>query len=105
MKSTLVETQCQLFQSNYKTYIRRILKHVHKNMQISKDSLDQMNGFMNYLFHALAYDAAQRARRRRQKTLTGREVQDAIKSRFPGNIKIFAVLNGIETLDKFIRNN
>ncbi|KAK6180497.1 hypothetical protein SNE40_012642 [Patella caerulea] len=106
MTSTLLKRSenCRLFESNYRTYVFRLLKHVHRGMQISKESLDQMNGFMNYLFHSVAYDAANLARGRKQKTITGRAVQDAIIAKFPGNIKIFAVMNGIETLNKFILN-
>ena len=63
----------------YSSYIYRVLKQVHPDVGISKRAMAIMNSFVNDIFERLSDEAINLARYNNKATLTGAEIQTAVR--------------------------
>ena len=89
---------------SYSTYIYRVLKQVHPETGISKSGMSIMNSFINDVFERVCAVAGKLARYNKQKTLSSREVQTAVRLALPGELAKHAVSEGTKAVTKFSSN-
>ena len=70
----------------YSSYIYRVLKQVHPDVGISKRAMAIMNSFVNDIFERLSDEAINLARYNNKATLTGAEIQTAVRLLLPGEL-------------------
>ncbi|XP_043929698.1 histone H2B-like [Protopterus annectens] len=85
----------------YSAYIHRVLKQVHPNTGIATKAMTIMNSFVGDIFERLALEAARLAALNKRSTITGREIQSAIKLVVPGELSKHAVSEGSKAVSKY----
>uniref|UniRef100_A0A914HWX0 Histone H2A/H2B/H3 domain-containing protein n=1 Tax=Globodera rostochiensis TaxID=31243 RepID=A0A914HWX0_GLORO len=68
---------------SYKLYIRRVLRDVHVDKEISIRTLNIMNSFVNDAFDRIASEATRIAHYDRRKTVTLRDMEYAVRLVLP----------------------
>ena len=84
----------------FSKYIFRVLKQVHKDMGISKSSMNVMNSFINDLFEQISLEASKLVRNSKVLTLTAKEIQSSVKLLLPGELALHAAIEGNKALNK-----
>ena len=96
---------------NYKIYIHRVLKQVHPDLHISKDSLELINLLINNyaihlikssneIIHPINYKT-KKIKNLGKKTIDSRDIESAVRLIIPGQVANHAVSEGNKALDKF----
>ena len=85
----------------YSSYIYRVLKQVHPDVGISKRAMAIMNSFVNDIFERLADEAINLARYNNKATLTGAEIQTAVRLLLPGELAKHAMSEGSKSISKY----
>ena len=86
---------------SYATYIYKVLKQVHPDVGISKRAMAIMNSFVNDIFERLSDEAINLARYNNKATLTGAEIQTAVRLILPGELSKHAISEGTKAVTKF----
>ena len=84
----------------FSKYIFKVLKQVHKDMGISKSSMNVMNSFINDLFEQISLEASKLVRNNKVHTLTAKEIQSSVKLLLPGELALHAAIEGNKALNK-----
>ena len=84
----------------YSKYIFKVLKQVHKDISISKGSMDVMNSFVKDLFDQITLEASKLVRNRKAHTLTAKEIQSSVKLLLPGELAKHAIIEGTKAVNK-----
>jgi len=86
--------------NNFKLFIFKVLKNVHKEMAISKRSMDVMNSFVHDIYERVAVEASSLLRKDKKTTLGAREIQGAVRMLLPGELAKHAIIEGVKALNK-----
>ena len=78
-----------------------MLKQVHPDVGISKRAMAIMNSFVNDIFERLSDEAINLARYNNKATLTGAEIQTAVRLILPGELSKHAISEGTKAVTKF----
>mmetsp|Transcript_104143 Transcript_104143/g.222516 ORF Transcript_104143/g.222516 Transcript_104143/m.222516 type:complete len:154 (-) Transcript_104143:135-596(-) len=87
--------------ADYSIYIYKVLKQIHPECGMSKRCMDIMNSFMNDIFDRMATESTRLLRTSKQKTLTSREIETAVRLMLPGELSKHAVSEGTKALTKY----
>ncbi|XP_022754204.1 late histone H2B.2.2-like [Durio zibethinus] len=82
----------------YMTYVFRVLKQVHLGMAISSKAMSVINSLMNDMFAGKATKLSKYTERR---TLSSREIQEAVKLVLPGELGKDAVAEGSKAVTNY----
>ena len=85
----------------FASYIYKVLKQVHPDTGVSKRAMSIMNSFVNDTFDRLSSEAIRLARYNKKATLTGREIQTAVRLLLPGELAKHAVSEGTKAVTKY----
>ena len=88
---------------NFSKYIFRVLKTVHKDMTISKTSMNVMNSFVRDLFDQISLEASKLVRVNKCHTLSAKEIQSSVKLLLPGDLAIHANIEGNKAINNIIK--
>ena len=83
----------------FSTYIYKVLKQVHQDTGISKNSMSVMNSFIYDLFERIALEASNLVRIEKKHTLSAREIDSSIKLLLPGELAKHAIIEGKKALN------
>lgn len=88
-------------QPSYNIYIYKVLKQIHPKLMISKRAMNIMNSFMTDMFDKIATESSKLVRTNMKKTLSGREVETAVRLLLPGELAEHAVSEGTKAIQKY----
>lgn len=86
----------------YYTYLYRVLKQVHPECGISNRAMSIMDSFVKDTFERIAKEASNLAQINKRSTLSGREIQTAVRLILPGELSKHAVSEGTKAVAKFL---
>ena len=86
---------------SYTTFIYRVLKQVHPDTGISRKAMSIMNSFVNDIFDQIATEAGRLVRVSKRSTISGREIQTAVRLLLPGELAKHALTEGQKAVAKF----
>jgi histone H2B len=86
---------------SYSTYIHRVLKQVHPDLEISNHAMCVMNSFVNDMFERIAAEAGRLARQNKRQTISSREIQSAVRLILPHGLAQKAVCKGVVAVTKY----
>jgi histone H2B len=84
----------------FSVYIYKVLKQIHNDTGISKNSMAIMNSFINDIFERIALEASKLVRYNKKHTLSAREIQSAVKLLLPGELAKHAIIEGAKAVSK-----
>ena len=87
--------------STYKLYISKVLKQVRPQVRISKKSMLIVNNFVSDTFDRLATEAGKLCKLTKRNTLSGRDMQSAIRLVLPGDLSRHACSEAVKAMAKF----
>ncbi|RAL37510.1 hypothetical protein DM860_000204 [Cuscuta australis] len=85
-------------EAEYKRYVYKVLKQVHPDLGISARAMAVINNLMADMFERIAAEAAALAKYVSRRTLSSREIQDAVKLVLPGELGKHAVAEGAKAV-------
>ena len=91
----------KIHKEGFAIYVRRVLKQVHPDTNMTKNSCNQMNRLMILLAKTIAETARAAIINKKQVTITSREIQYAIRTLLPGELLKHAVSEGTKAVTKF----
>ena len=86
---------------SFKSYIFKVLKHVHPKTRISKKGMTIVNNFVSDTFEKIASEAGKLCRITKRSTMSSRDIQSAIRLVLPGELAKHAVSEGTKAMTKF----
>lgn len=86
---------------NYNAYIHKVMKQVHPDLQISKQTIMATNALLEVLQSKLTKSSATIAKCGNKATLSSRHVQGAVKLVLPSELSKHAVSEGTKAITKF----
>ena len=86
---------------SYSIYVYKILKQVHPHIGISSKAMSIMNSFVDDLFERVVSEASKLSQYNRNKTLTAREIQTAVRLLIPGELAKHAISEGMKAVAKY----
>ena len=89
----------------FSSYIYKVLKQVHKDTGISKNSMSVMNSFIYDLFDRIALEASKLVRIQKKHTLSAREICSSIKLLLPGELAKHAIIEGTKAINNVAENS
>ena len=87
--------------ASYNSYIFKVMKQVHPDLQMSKQTIMAANGLLEVLMAKLTKSSADIAKCAKKSTLSARHVQGAVKLVMPGDLAKHAVSEGTKSTIKF----
>ncbi|KAM0683699.1 histone H2B [Mitosporidium daphniae] len=85
----------------YSTYILKVLRQCHPDVNISKKAMSIMNSFVNDIFERIAAEASKLSAYNKRSTITSREVQTAVRLILPGELSKHAVSEATKSVSKY----
>ena len=73
-------------EDNLQIYIYRLLKQVHPEVGVSRSSMTVINKMVLEIYKKLGNSASELSKHHKQKSLTARDVQAAVKLTVPGEL-------------------
>merc|ERR1739838_98706 len=86
---------------SYTTYINKVLKECHDDLNISKHAILIMNSFVTDTFEEIAMEASTICRYTKKDTLGLKEISTAVKLVLPGELAKHAIAEGTKSLNKY----
>ncbi len=86
---------------SYSIYIYKVLKQVHPSIGISSKAMNIMNSFVTDLFERIVHEASKLSQYNKNKTLTAREIQTAVKLLIPGELAKHSISEGTKAVTKY----
>jgi len=86
---------------SYGIYIYNVLKQVHPDVGISANAMSIMNAYVNNIFERIASKASALALSNKKKTISSREIQQAVQEILPGELAKHAVSEGTKAVVKY----
>ena len=86
---------------SYSSYIFKVLRQCHPNVNISKKAMAIMNSFVNDIFERVAGEASKIAAYNKRSTISSKEIQTAVRLILPGELAQHAVSDGIKAVAKY----
>src|ERR1700733_5477533 len=85
----------------YSSYIFKVLRQCHPEINISKKAMAIMNSFVNDIFERIAGESSKLAAYNKRSTITSKEVQTAVRLILPGELAKHAVSEGTKAVTKY----
>jgi histone H2B len=85
----------------FSSYIYKVLRQVHPDTGISRRAMSIMNSFIHDVFERIASEAGRLSRYTNRQTLSGREIQTAVRLVLPGELAKHAVSEGTKAVTKY----
>ncbi|CAH9124238.1 unnamed protein product [Cuscuta epithymum] len=86
----------------YKRYVYKVLKQVHPELGISSKAMTVVNNLIGDMFERIAAEAAVLTKYVSRRTLSTREIQDAVKLVLPGELGKHAISEGMKAVTNYI---
>jgi histone H2B len=86
---------------SYASYIFKVLKQCHPEVNISKRSMSIMNSFVNDIFERTASEASRLATYNKRSTISSKEIQTAVRLILPGELAKHAVSEATKAIAKY----
>ncbi|KAM9792579.1 late histone H2B.L4-like [Neosynchiropus ocellatus] len=86
---------------SYAIYVKKVLKQVHPDKDISSIAMSMMNSFVNDIFEYIAGEASRLARCKERSTLSTREIQTAMCLLLPGELARHGMALGTKAVSKY----
>lgn len=87
---------------SYRYFLFKVLKQVHPEVGISSKAMVIMDDFVNDIFSRLASEASKLCQIvTKQRTLSSRDIQTAVRLLFPGELAKYAVSEGTKAVTKY----
>jgi histone H2B len=86
---------------SYSSYIFKVLRQCHPEVNISKKAMAIMNSFVNDIFERTASEASKIAAYNKRSTISSKEIQTAVRLILPGELAQHAVSDGIKAVAKY----
>jgi histone H3/H4 len=97
-KRAPMDTVCQF---NFNTYIYKVLKQVHPDTGISGAAKSMVNDLAKIIISKITKVTNQMLSRSGRMTVTARDVQNAVRIAFPGELAKHAVSEGVKALNLY----
>ena len=88
-------------EKSFQSYLYRVLKQVHPEIGISRDSMNTMNSIILSLYTQLSQEASSFSRKTKSQTLSAQDVQAAAKIVLPQELANHAVNDGATAVIKY----
>ena len=85
----------------YSSYIFKVLRQCHPEINISKKAMSIMNSFVNDIFERTASESSKIAAYNKKSTITSKEVQTAVRLILPGELAKHAVSEATKAIAKY----
>lgn len=85
----------------YSSYIFKVLRQCHPEINISKKAMSIMNSFVNDIFERTAGEASKIAAYNKKSTITSKEIQTAVRLILPGELAKHAVSEATKAIAKY----
>jgi len=85
----------------YSSYIFKVLRQCHPEINISKKAMAIMNSFVNDIFERIASEASKLSAYNKRSTITSKEVQTAVRLILPGELAKHAVSEATKAIAKY----
>lgn len=85
----------------YGSYILKVLRQCHPDVNISRKAMSIMNSFVNDIFERVAHEASKLAAYNKRSTITSREIQTAVRLILPGELAKHAVSEATKSVAKY----
>jgi len=85
----------------YSSYIFKVLRQCHPEVNISKKAMAIMNSFVNDIFERVAGEGSKLAAYNKRSTITSKEVQTAVRLILPGELAKHAVSEATKAIAKY----
>lgn len=82
----------------FSRYIFRVLKQIHGDVSISQKGMKIMNNFINDTFERIASEGMNLMNINKEKSLTSRTVQNAVKLVIPGELVKHSISEGVKAV-------
>lgn len=84
--------------TSFASYIFKVLKQVHPNTSITRRSMNIMDTYIGDQLEALVREASVLAQSNKRQTISGREIQSAVRLVLPGELAKHAVSEGTKAV-------
>lgn len=88
-------------QETYGTYILKVLRQCHPDINISRKAMSIMNSFVNDIFERVAGEASKLSAYNKRSTITSREIQTSVRLILPGELAKHAVSEATKSVAKY----
>lgn len=89
----------------FETYITRVLNQVHPNAEMSSEGKELINQKLIAVADKLSHTAILIAKNAKLKTVTANQLEIAVETFFPGNLKDHACSDGEKAIKKYDKNS
>ncbi len=86
---------------SYASYIFKVLRQCHPDINISKKAMAIMNSFVNDTFERIAHEASKLASYNKRSTISSKEVQTSVRLILPGELAKHAVSEATKAIAKY----
>lgn len=86
---------------SYSSYIFKVLRQCHPEVNISKKAMAIMNSFVNDIFERVAHESSKLAAYNKRSTISSKEVQTAVRLILPGELSKHAVSEATKAIAKY----
>ena len=86
---------------SFNIYIYKVLKQVHPEMGVSKQTMKILNSFANDTFEKIGREAGNLVKYGKKQTMSARDILTATKLILPGELAKHAVSEGNKALQKY----
>jgi len=86
---------------NLKTYIYKVLKEVHPDLGVSTATMNVMHACIVDIMNRVTDETARLMTYSKTKTMTGRDIQTAVRIVIPGELAKYAVNEGTKAVTKY----
>lgn len=103
-KSGTRKSARQKQQQQWHYYINKIRRNTHKDYSLSRRSMAVLGSFVEDMFERLATEAVNVAHISKVKTLTGREIQMAVRLLMGGELRKYGMCEGTRAVHSYNTN-
>lgn len=89
---------------SFSRFIHRVMKEIHPELRISKQSMSIVNSFVLDTFERVAKEASNVHRRSKTRTMSSRDIQFAVKLLIPGELGEHAMAEGAKAVMKYTKS-
>ena len=91
--------------NSYGTYIHKVLKNVHPDIAITKESMTIMDNILKDVYEKIVEEATKFMKVDKRQTLTDKDISSSIKVIFENDLATHAVQEGTSALKRFNKNS
>ena len=86
---------------SYASYVFKVLRQCHPEINISKKAMAIMNSFVNDIFERVAHESSKLASYNKRSTISSKEIQTAVRLILPGELSKHAVSEATKAIAKY----